>query len=556
MGRMGVLITWHELTGIRPTDTMLRERLAPFGLRPILLGLARLSAQLTTWHERQNQPVELEIVRRTLPRFYPAVQHLVSTTRDRVILTRVTLLYVAKQALAACRLDGREVETQLDDEQVMGCCFMANDLLLGRRPLPTDSAIDKAASLLPFSNYLPDPDDPLDIPRNLILLDEIAPRLADRADYVDLAAEFERSTGLSPQTFCEFVFCLATKFITNLAAQNGPDGLVMTVEYFQHTRVRDGLIAFLGQYGITVEALQTEHSSHGTANDDFGIFRRHPVIEFAPGRYMCIDPGFLLDKAGRAFYWTLHEHTPANRQTHLLGYWAALIEHYVRWLSVETYRGRGQLVESPRFANNDEACDILMIEGSRLILIEIKASILSARAKYSFDPDVLRDEVLRKAIQGDHGKRKGIAQLRRTVERFQGGEPIAGIRNDQITTIYPIIVFLDKSFVSPYLPALYRDGFDRNTLRRRPLTTSPFVITVADLEGMLPCTHAHDVADILDDYYHCNRTASGEIAFGRLADAHIPLLRDVQRGRDLVRERFSRFNDDLISNIFPAEWAE
>jgi len=48
-----------------------------------------------------------------LPRFYPAIQHLVSNTRDRVILTRITLLYVAKQALEACRLEGREVETQI-----------------------------------------------------------------------------------------------------------------------------------------------------------------------------------------------------------------------------------------------------------------------------------------------------------------------------------------------------------------------------------------------------------------------------------------------------------
>src|SRR5207245_1460196 len=38
-------------------------------------------------------------------RLYPAIQHLVSTTRDRVILTRITLLYVAKQALEACGLE-------------------------------------------------------------------------------------------------------------------------------------------------------------------------------------------------------------------------------------------------------------------------------------------------------------------------------------------------------------------------------------------------------------------------------------------------------------------
>jgi hypothetical protein len=109
----------------------------------------------------------------------------------------------------------------------------------------------------------------------------------------------------------------------------------------------------------------------------------------------------------------------------------------------------------------------------------------------------------------------------------------------EITKIYPVLVFLDKSFTSPYLSTLYREGFDRTTLGRRPLVTSPFAITVADLKGILPCTNAHGVADILDDYYRHNRTASGDITFGRLADSNILLLRNIGRDRDAVRERFA-----------------
>jgi hypothetical protein len=79
---MGVLITWRELTGTRPTNVLLQQRLAPFALRPVLLGLARLSAHLMTWQQRQDQPGKLEIVPRMLPNFFPAIQHLVSTTPE------------------------------------------------------------------------------------------------------------------------------------------------------------------------------------------------------------------------------------------------------------------------------------------------------------------------------------------------------------------------------------------------------------------------------------------------------------------------------------------
>ena len=271
---------------------------------------------------------------------------------------------------------------------------------------------------------------------------------------------------------------------------------------------------------------------------------------------MCIDPGFLLDKAGRSFYWTLHANTPKADRKHLLGYWAAVVERYAQWVVGQTYQGRGALTNSPRFPNNDEACDLMIKEGSRLVLIEIKASILTAKAKYSFDAELLKDELLRKAIRGDEEERKGIAQLHRAIQRFHDGEAIGGLIPAQIRTIYPILVFLDKSFTSPYLGTLYREHFDRTTLKRRPTTTPPYAITISDLESILPYTHLHDLTDIIDEYYRCNRTADGAVAFGRFAHANIPLLRDTPRGKDVVRERFGQFCDDLINNTFPPNITE
>jgi hypothetical protein len=492
-----------------PTKELLHRRIGRYSLQPVLLGLARLSAQLGTWQNRHNAAGELEAARQMLPLYYPAIKQLTVVNPDRVFLSRITILYVAKQALIACPLSGSDINTQWDHEQIMTCCLMANDLLLGRAPRPEDTTIDKAASLLPFSSYLPDPDDPFDIPRNLILINDIAPQLTSRPDYRNLAEEFYRATNLTPQTFCESVYCVASKFITNLAEQNNDAGLVLTPDYFQHTKVQGALAEFLTQYSITVAALQATARRDDSLDNDFLLFQERPLIEFLPNHYMCIDPGFLLDKAGRSFYWTLHANTPPASRRHLLGYWATVVETYAQWLAGQTYQGHGTLTNSPRFPNNDEACDLMIKEGSQLVLIEIKASILTAKAKYSFDTDILKNELLRKALHGDEGERKGIAQLHRAVQRFHDGEPIAGLSPAQISTVYPVIVFLDKSFTSPYLGTLYRKHFDRTTLKRKPTITAPYAITIADLESILPYTHRHDLSEIIDEYYRCNRTADG-----------------------------------------------
>jgi hypothetical protein len=274
------------------------------------------------------------------------------------------------------------------------------------------------------------------------------------------------------------------------------------------------------------------------------------LVAFEDERYLCPDPGFLLDKAGPSFYWTLHEATPRARQHALLTYWSGLIERYVHWLFAQTYQGRGQFLASPRFCNGHEAADACLVEGSSLVFFEIKASILTIQAKYGFDPDTLRWELHRKAITGEDGERKGVAQLRHNLQRFLGGDEISGIDCSRIRTIYPVLVFLDHGFTSPYLNLVYNEHFDNAQLRRqyRRTITPLFSLTVDDLENTLPHTHQHAFSAILDSYYRSNKKMYGE-----LSHSSVPLLLGQKPGTDVVRARFEQFGQELKRRFFPTD---
>ena len=397
---------------------------------------------------------------------------------------------------------------------------------------------------VPRNNYL------TDLARSLLLIEEIAPQLAERKDYVDVAAVFTTATGITPRHFCELAFSAAVKFVTKVETQlNDPStAFLLTPQYFQQTAVpQQDIITFLGRLSTTPAALRSQ-AERDTPGVDFLAFQRHPLVEYTADTYMCPDVGFLLDKAGPSLYWTLHEAT--NRRHDLLTYWSSIIERYAHWLFTETYQGRGHWKAAPQFADGGEACDLCLVEGSSLVLLEVKASILTVQAKYGFSPDTLRSELHKKAITGDDGERKGVAQLSHNLQRFLDGDEILGVNRAPIRTIYPVLVFLDHGFTAPYLNLLYNEHFDRARLRRRyrrsARITPIFSLTIADLEDMLPHTHRHAFTDILKSYYRANPKMPGELSL-----SSVPILQGEPPGRDPVHQRFDQFVADLERKFFP-----
>lgn len=448
MGRIGVLITWNEIVGYKPSKAELCGQLSPYSLGAVLLGLSRTSAILNNWQARHNPATDFDVARQTLPKHIEMIRQLTSQRLDRVLFSRASILYVAKQAVRACPIDGKAVVTQSDVERIMECCLMANDLLLAKTPDPRDQEIDKAASMMTFNNYLPDADEPLNIGRNLILLEEIAPQLTNRPDYRDLEAEFEAASGLTPRMFCQLVWGSVIRFV-GVDGNKIPDDILQP-EYFRTTNAGEAATRFLSKYSIPLAKLKIDSSNDTTLDNDFLLLQKHPLIEFQPGQHLCIDAGFLMQKAGKSFSWTLLDEATSKARQHLLGYWPLVVEKYAQWFTEASYGNVGKVISSPKFANGDEAADLVIKEGNNLALIEIKACTLSAKAKYSFDRELLFDELKRKAIYGDDSEAKGIRQLHKTIRRFQDGDDIENIRNVQVSKIYPVLLFLDRSFLSPY----------------------------------------------------------------------------------------------------------
>jgi len=463
-------------------------------------------------------------------------------TDKHIVFSRISLLYVAKQACIACLPDAENLEQPEDMESMFSCCLIANDLVAERFPTERDSTMEWAASLLPLASYIPhETTYPRDLARNLLIFEEIAPQLRDVHGYRDLIAAFFKATGVLPEEFCELAFTASVRYL--LKELPAGESFVLGKDYLQRENVPpDHIDAFFNKSSATTRDLQTFARHQESLDTDFLVFQRYPLVQVNAANYICLDPGFLLDKCGKSLYWTLHDAQQPDQRHQLLTYWCALIERYVHWLFAQTYQGRGTTIPSPQFANGDEAFDFAVLEGSRLVVIEVKASILTVQAKYGFSADLLGKELHRKAITGEDGERKGVAQLHQNLRRFLGGDDLSGINRGSVKMIYPVLVFLDRSFTSPYLHELYNEHFDRSALRGSPnrVITPLSALTLDDLENCLPYTNEHSMTEILDSYWLRNRNVSPEQRQFR-----VPILDDKKPGKDVARARLNRFSDDF-----------
>lgn len=551
--RFAVLITYREVFGKEPGLEELRSLLRKYRRREVIAFLANLNCLLGTWRNAPEAGLDLQLSAYILARYRERLDAIRKSPHEHLVFSRLTILYLLKQACIACADEGPDLTSEPARNDLGICCLMANDLVLPFLPGPANSVLHKLANILPFSDYVSLDHYPMEIGRTEMIVEDILqiPQIRQRPDFLDVAKLFLDHFNIPPTTFCQMVFGCATKFlqITPQALQSSPESLVLRSNYFKNCRVAGEAVRdFLRSVAISeAELARRIQDSQNRPGDDLTLIQQFPLVEMMPDIYICLDAGFLVEKAGRGFYWALFSQASAELKAKLPGFWGAVFETYVNYAVQKSYGKNGRVIPEPRFANGDPSFDACILEGRDLIVFEHKSSVIRADAKYGGDVSKLEGELRLKFVEGEEGEPKGVTQLSRTLSRFFGGEAVADLECENISRVYPVLVCLESSVTVPYMARYFRERFDEIYPRKKfqQVVTPLFTLGISDVENLLGYLDSFKLSEILESYYGMNKTMMSSIS-----SSIVPLLKNAQAGKNIVRDRFSQFADRMGKDLF------
>jgi hypothetical protein len=443
-----VLITYHEVVGKNATTEDLRAILARYKRNEVIGFLGKLNCLLGTWKNEPDKNLDERLANYILSKHRDRLQRLRQGPTVRIVFSRLTLLYLIKQACFACPDDGPNLVSDAGKNDIGTCCLMANDLVLTLASSSDDSTVKRLASLLPFSDYMPMDHYPMEIARTEMILGDILPSLKERSDYLDLSRLFEDHFSFAAGTFCQLIFACASKSlqVTPEKLQSAPDALIIRDTFFHKSAIPARTVEkFFAKVTITeTQFAKLVNEAATRPGDDLTVIQNFPLIEIVPHSYLCLDPGFLIEKAGRGFYWTLFSQLSDSIRDRLSSFWGAIFESYVNSVIQRSYTGQGNFIADPRFPNNDGSFDACIQEGRDLIVFEHKSSVIRADAKYGGDVNKLERALRMKFIDGDGKGKKGVSQLSSSLERFLDGEALGDLSCAEISRVYPVMVCLEN----------------------------------------------------------------------------------------------------------------
>jgi hypothetical protein len=398
-----------------------------------------------------------------------------------------------------------------------------------------------------------------DLLRTLEMFERNRELLAERPGLVDLEQEFIRAIGLSPRQFVGLclVIGMPYRMITAAALIRDDPTFFIDKNRFANMKVSDGeWTALFGTVARTAQELADFLPMQGDRPlADTTVFQSWPIIRVADGeRYYCCDVAGLMDKTGRGLYWTLFAAADTATKAKLGGTYGLAFEAYLHDCVRRTGFAGHAYMENPSFPNGDEVCDGIFVDGAALVLCEYKSSVLRADAKLSGRLNQLEPEIQKKFVTGDDDGRKGIAQLRRSIERLLQGEPIIGLPLRKWSVVLPVMICLENAMLCPGMSGYLNGQFDRSIFRKQSFVrVAPLILVdVEHFEDLLPDIIKYGLATLLDDYYRAHvRTAGGRhdqlVPFRR---KNIPFLDDKPEPPDEKETAFRRFFADLGTRLF------
>jgi len=100
--QFAVLVTAREILGITPKLADLHRILAKYQRREVLFLLAKLNCLLGTWQNTPQFDIDRRITQILIPGYFSQIEGLRRGQAQRIVFSRITILYLVKQACQVC----------------------------------------------------------------------------------------------------------------------------------------------------------------------------------------------------------------------------------------------------------------------------------------------------------------------------------------------------------------------------------------------------------------------------------------------------------------------
>lgn len=488
---------------------------------------------------------------------------------DELVYHRRQLLFLMKLGIEHCPETGQDL--MRSQPGLFGTMLlMASDHFhYGLYPFPPANQADEiekicrvAAEFVPVNEYSGFRVENK-LTRAHLMMTRHTNQLRGHADFIDIPVEYERATGISLFDYEALVIGLFVRCTINITLESlRANAWVAAIRHqdFNSTAIPTATVhAFLQEFADTPKGLLTSITDSRKAKRDFGsndftVFRKKPLITEGYGS-LPSDIIFVAEKFETGPYWRINDIDKATGDK-LRRFWGAVFEAYVNdAITAAVARTDAHFIPDPRLASdrNVQVCDGLLIEGDALVVMEYKASMFTAKAKYSGDHVLLRNEIETKLVRDSAEKRKkGVEQLSDAITLLSSNPScVEGLNLSGIKHVYPLLITLDdlggSLLMSRLLNIFFAASFRRDSAHGidiRPL----FCTDIEGLEVALPYLGALPLSGFLQHWLDKDE---------KLMATLLAYLPDGVPGRrnDFLDKEWKSLYQDTISRLFPEEHA-
>ena len=553
---MGAVLTATDVGYSDSSEERLTQILRTLNYKNALITLARINLLC----QLSDNPLENDnILRENF-----CSRHLRNKINKRkrlaglIIFNRESTLRLLSKSTSVTDSSSKSAPDSTDDaKKKWANCYLISNESIG--PNKNDIRIDSAeeerknvlVKLISSLEYAITPSAAPALKKKLVRSKEFLERFQKIPSDFDVNATFSQATGLTLEEYQYLILGIVAAYL-----RVPPEKFLKSKVLCVDTKPSQDLTLLyeklLPHTAIPIDELVEE--TLPALDNEFLLWRKHPLVKISEDQILCIDIGFLLDKVETGVFWIIRNQREREKKgegKRIIDLRGEVFEDYVtsiieRGINAQIPSRMETCIIQPEYNQKQqmECTDIAVCGRETLILLECKALLLSAETKLSGDFCKFYNGIKHNAI-------KGIEQLWNAIQALghtntEERRKVEGIDIFRVKKIYPVLVLSDRIFSIPLMNWFLDSEFQcfkncnnlEDHLKIMPLT----VLTIEDLEFLEPYLsdtpfHVHLDKWITQFFKH-----SDSLPFNEYLRS---LMEREVRQNTYMKQEFKKFSDSM-----------